>query len=424
MRRSLRSSVAAIAAVASMVVGVTACGGGGGNGGDILSQARNGGSDPCAPTPGVDRDTVGLGLLYSGSPYDGDPSALFRAGVDARLGEQNAKGGIYGRRLSYRIEDDEAVPALNAVGGRALAQRDKALGILQFSVAAAGSAKQLESTGVPVVDGQITDPSLAPRSNVFSYSRPAVQEPTSSGWGEFLANRGAHRAVTVSLELSSATRSTADAARRSVLAAGLKVSDNLQVPSGPFDADRFVDEVRDSGADSLIAFVPAPNFYQIVAAVQDADLGLKAILGNPTSYDRSQLARVGDSAAGAYAFLDYTPFELNTPAHRRFLAAMAAYAPQAAALPDGTALIGWISADLLLRGITTAGVCPTRAGVLAGLRRQTRFDADGLLPAAINLSRGVANIAPCYDYVQVTQDGRKFVPVPGKPRCGRILRAG
>ncbi|MCM3924256.1 ABC transporter substrate-binding protein [Frankia sp. AiPs1] len=420
MRRSLRSFVAASAAVAGLVVGITACGG---DGGDILSQARNGGADPCAPTPGVDRDTIGLGMLYSGSPYDGDPSALFRAGVDARLGEQNAKGGIYGRRLSYRIADDEAIPALNAVGGRTLAQRDTALGILQFSVAAAGSARQLESAGVPVVDGQITDPSLAPRSNVFSYSRPAVQEPTSSGWGEFLANRGAHRAVTVSLELSSATRATADAARRSVLAAGLRVSDNLEVPSGPFDADRFADEVRDSGADSLIAFVPAPNFYQIVAAVQDADLDLKAILGNPTSYDRSQLPRVGHSAAGAYAFLDYTPFELKTPAHRRFLAAMAAYAPQAAALPDGTALIGWISADLLLRGITTAGVCPTRAGVLAGLRRQTRFDADGLLPAPINLSRGVANIAPCYDYVQVTQDGKRFVPVPGKPRCGRILRA-
>ncbi len=423
MRRSLRSFAAAGTAVASLVFGLTACGGGGGGGG-ILSQVRRGGVDPCAPTPGVDRSKINLGMLYSSSPYAGDPSALFRAGVDARLGEQNAKGGINGRRLSYSVEDDEAAPELNAVGGRVLAQRDQALGILQFSVAAVGSAKSLESTGVPVVDGQITDPSLSPRSNVFGYSRPTVEEPASSGWGEFLANRGAQRAVTVSLELSSATRSMARAAEKSVRAAGLKVADNLQVPSGPFDADQFADQVRDSGADSLIAFVPAPNFYQIVAAVQDAYLGLKAILGNPTSYDRSQLARVGDSAAGAYAFLDYTPFELSTPAHRRFLAAMAAYAPQAAALPDGTALIGWISADLLLRGIAAAGVCPTRAGALAGLRHQTHFDADGLLPAPINLSKGVSDIAPCYDYVQVTPDGKKFVLVPGKPRCGRILRAG
>ncbi|EIV96145.1 ABC transporter substrate-binding protein [Frankia sp. QA3] len=420
MRRSLRSFAAAGAAVAGMVFGMTACGG---DGGDVLSQARHGGADPCVPTPGVDRNKISLGMLYSGSRYDGDPSALFRAGVDARLGEQNAKGGIYGRQLSYSIEDDEATPELNAVAGRALVQRDEALGILQFSVAASGSAKLLENSGVPVVDGQITDPSVTPRSNVFSYSRPTVEEPASSGWGEFLAGRDAQRAVTVSIELSSATQSMAHAAGKSVLAAGLEVAGNLQVPSGPFDADRFADQVRDSGADSLIAFVPAPNFYQIVAAVQDADLDLKAILGNPTSYDRSQLARVGDKAAGAYAFLDYTPFELNTPTHRRFLAAMAAYAPQAAALPDGTALIGWISADLMVRGIAAAGVCPTRAGVLAGLHRQTRFDADGLLPAPINLSKGVSDIAPCYDYVQVTQDGKKFAPVPGKPRCGRILRA-
>jgi ABC-type branched-subunit amino acid transport system substrate-binding protein len=421
MRKSLRSLVAAGAAVACTVIGLQACGGGGGT--DVLSQVRRGGPEPCPPAEGIGRTSISLGMLYSASQYDGDPSARFRAGVDARLGEANAKGGINGRRLTYRVEDDEASPELNAVAGRSLALGGHALGILQFSETSSGSASLLAAAGVPVVDGQITDPAVGSRPNVFSYARPMVAQPATTGWGEFLHDRGARHVATVSLQLSAGTQAMARAAEQSVRAAGLRVAGSLQVPTGPFDGQRFVQQVLEANADSLIAFVPAPAFYQIVAAARNAGLGLAAIVGNPTTYDSGQAAAVGDKASGVYAFLDYTPFEINAAAHRRFLAAMAAHAPQAATLPDGNALVGWISADLMLRGIAAAGVCPTRAAVLAGLRGQTRYDADGLLPAPINLSRGVTAVAPCYDYVRVNPEGTRFTPVTDKPQCGRVLPA-
>ncbi|MCK9896203.1 ABC transporter substrate-binding protein [Frankia sp. AgB32] len=416
MRRSLRLVIAAGAAAACAVTGLAACGGT-----DVLDQARNGGLEPCPNTAGVDRSSINLGMLYSGSPDDGDTSARFRAGVDARLGEANAKGGINGRHLGYQVADDEGSPSLNAVGGRVLARDDDTLAILQFSGASAGSAKVLSDDGVPVVDGQITDPGVGARANVFSYARPLVSQPAPSGWGDFLNEQGARRVATVALQLSPGTQAMAQAAEQSVRAAGLRVSASLQVPAGPLDRQGFADQILAADADSLIAFVPAPTFYQLVRGVREAGLGLAAIVGGPTSYDRSQLATLGDKAAGVYSFLDYTPFEINASAHKRFLAALAAHAPQAAALPDGPALVGWISADLLLRGITAAGVCPTRAGVLAGLRRQTRYDADGLLPAPINLSRGVTAVTPCYDYVRVNPKGSAFAPVSGKPKCGRVL---
>ncbi|CAO5252706.1 ABC transporter substrate-binding protein [Frankia sp. AgKG'84/4] len=416
MRKTLRSVIAAGAAAACAVTGLAACGGS-----DILSQARNGGPAPCPTTAGVDRASIDLGMLYSGSADNGDTSARFRAGVDARLGEVNAKGGINGRRLGYRIADDEGSPSLNAAGARILARDDDTLAVLQFSEASAGSAKVLSDAGMPVVDGQITDPGIASRANVFSYSRPLVSQPAPSGWGDFLNDRGARRVAVVSLQLSPGTQAMAHAAEQSVRAADLRVSTSLQVPAGPIDRQAFADQILAADADSLIAFVPAPTFYQLVRGVREAGLGLAAIIGGPTSYDRSQLAALGDKAAGVYAFLDYTPFEINAAAHRRFLTALATHAPQAAALPDGPALVGWISADLLLRGIAAAGVCPTRAGVLAGLRQQTHYDADGLLPAPINLSRGITAVTPCYDYVRVNPKGSAFSPVSATPKCGHVL---
>nr|WP_268904199.1 ABC transporter substrate-binding protein [Candidatus Frankia alpina] len=256
--------------------------------------------------------------------------------------------------------------------------------------------------------------------NVFGYSRPLSQLPVSSGWGEFIAAKGGKRAVTISVELSAATTTLAGISAQSLRAAGVDVVTNLQVPAGAFDAARFAQQLRAAGADSLIAFVPAQTYYQIVVGARAAGVNLTVALGNLATYDRSALDSVGAAAAGAYSFLDYAPFELNTAAHRRFLAAMAAYSPQAASVPDGSTLIGWITTDLLLEGIKAAGLCPTWASVLTGLRAQTHYDAGGLLPAPIDLSKGMGNIAPCYDYVQVNlrlragEQGRHRLR-PGRP---------
>ncbi|WP_235826346.1 ABC transporter substrate-binding protein [Candidatus Frankia alpina] len=410
-----RSSVVAAVLGCVLLAGVAACGSRRDDRAGTVNTA-------CATAaPGVTQDGINLGLLYSGSGFGSDPSTLFRAGIDARPDEQNAKGGMNGRKITYSFRDDESVPELNLVAGRDLAEHGNVLSILQFSVAPSGSAALLEQQGVPAVEGVIPDP--GEHRNVFGYSRPLSQLPVSSGWGEFIAAKGGKRAVTISVELSAATTTLAGISAQSLRAAGVDVVTNLQVPAGAFDAARFAQQLRAAGADSLIAFVPAQTYYQIVAGARAAGVNLTVALGNLATYDRSALDLVGAAAAGAYSFLDYAPFELNTAAHRRFLAAMAAYSPQAASVPDGSTLIGWITTDLLLEGIKAAGLCPTRASVLTGLRAQTHYDAGGLLPAPIDLSKGMGNIAPCYDYVQVNKAGTGFDPVAPAPGCGHVLPA-
>lgn len=424
MRRRLRSLLAAGAAAACTVTGFVACGDGADQGkGDLFDIVQSGGQQLCASTPGVSRTGINLGLLYSASADLRDPGSGFRAGVDARLGAANATGGIQGRRFTYDLADDEASTTLNAVGGRNLARDHDTLGILQFSAASAGSAAMLTTEQVPVIDGQVTDPGVGTHNNVFSYARPLVSQPATSSVGDFLDGRGARRVAIVSLQLSTGTQTMARIAEQSVRAAGLRVAASLQVPAGPLDRQGFANQLIRAKADSLLAYVPAPTFYQLIQGVRDARLGLSAIIGNPTTYDPGQLATLGGAAAGVYAFLDYRPLETGTAAHRLFLSAMAAHAPQSASMPTGPALIGWISTDLLLRGITAAGPCPTRASVLDSLRHLDRYDADGLLPAPIDLSHGVAAVRPCYNFVQVTPNGAGFAPIDTNPQCGTVLPA-
>ncbi|MCM3884282.1 ABC transporter substrate-binding protein [Frankia sp. R82] len=440
MRRHRRSRAAATALFTCVLLAATGCGthntdgtprSGGGDtttaGSSLLDQVAHGGPNPCPTTPGVDRDTIRLGMVYSGPPSNGpgalggDPSALFRAGVDARLGEQNARGGINGRRLTYQLEDDHGVPTRNAVAGRTLTGPGDALGIVQFSSASAGGAPALAAAGVPVVDGQVSDPGAASRPNVFSYSRPMGLTPASSGWGDFLYSRGARRVATVAVQLSDGTQAMAGAAQASARAAGMRVAAALLVPPGSLDADQFIEQIRAADADSVLAFVPAPTFYAIVTAARNASLGLTAILGDQTTYSQGELAAAGAKAANVYSFVDYAPFELATPAHRRVRTALATYAPQAATLTEGNALIGWISADLMLAGVSAAGRCPTRAALLAALHHLDRYDAGGLLLTPINPSKGLAAATACYDYLRVNKDGATFTPVNTTPRCGRTV---
>ncbi|MCK9876890.1 ABC transporter substrate-binding protein [Frankia sp. Ag45/Mut15] len=439
MRRHRRSHAAARAVITCVLVAVTGCGahetsdaGQPGGRGDtavtksLLRQVAQGGY-PCATTPGVDRDTIRLGMVYSGSPSGGpgdtggDPSAQFRAGVDARLGEQNALGGVDGRRLTYRIEDDHGIPTRNAAAGRSLTGAGDALGILRFSSASGGGAPELAAAAVPVVDGHVSDPGAATRTNVFSYSRPMGMSPASSGWGDFLYSRGARRVATVAVQLSDGTQAMAAAAQRSARAAGMRVAASLLVSPGPLDGEKLVEQIRAADADSVIAFVPAPTFYAIATAAHNAALGLTAILGDQTTYSKNELAAAGTRAAGVYTFVDYAPFELAAPAHQRFRTALTTYAPQAATLADGNALIGWISADLLLTGVRAAGHCPTRAALLTALRTLDHYDAGGLLLAPINPAKGLAAATACYDYLRVNKDGATFTPVSATPRCGRTV---
>ena len=121
-------------------------------------------------------------------------------------------------------------------------------------------------------------------------------------------------------------------------------------------------------------------------------------------------------------FVGYTPFERPVPAHKRFLDAIAQYAPQQQPAAQEIALTGWIDTDLFLRGLQAAGPCPTRESYITNLRAVTNYDADGLLAAAVNLRTIQSEPTVCYWFLKISQDGKSFVPVGTRALCGSELK--
>jgi len=381
-------------------------------------SAAPGPATGCEPSPGVTADEVTLGLLY---PDTGNAASLFnpfRAGVDARLGVANAAGGVHGRKISYIWRDDESTPAVNLSSARELVEHDQVFGILESSSAAAGSADYLHRTGVPVT-GTSPEGIWSYYDNMFSYSHMIADGSAISTWGDFVAEKGGARAVIALSTFSTASIDFADELRVSLESAGVTVVGTVDA-TGPIDLKDMGERIRASGADTLVGTVTGAAFGQVVLAARAADVPLKVIL-SPTGYDQGLLDLFRTILADVYVFVDYQPFEMDTPAHRTFLAAMTEYAPYLQPPSKQAALAGWISTDMFLRGLEQAGPCPSRERFIAGLRAVRDYAADGLLPEPLDLTESFGHVGRCYTFLQVSPDGTRFQVVDPAPRCGRRL---
>ncbi len=367
---------------------------------------------PACAAPGVGPGSIRFGLLY---PDTGNAASLFRsfrAGVDARLGVADKAGGVYGRKVIYVWRDDASNPAGNQAAAQGLVEDDQVFGIIESTSVASGSAGYLNSRRIPVT-GTSLEAAWTHNDNMFSYSNMIFDGPSVTTWGEFVAERGGHRAIIAQSGFSATSVTLADKMALSLAAAGVRVLGRIDA-TGPVDIPGIGRKVRDSGADVLVGAVTGAAFGQVVLGARVARADLRVIL-SPTGYDQRLLQLFGGVLAGVYSFVDYLPFEQETPAHQRFLQAMLEYAPQ---VSPPAALSGWISADMFLRGLVAAGPCPSRETFIRGLRAVRGYDADGLLPAPVNFAAHFGQITRCYTFLQVTADAKRFALVSPVPRCG------
>lgn len=368
--------------------------------------------------PGVSDSQIRLGLIY---PDTGNAASLlqpFRSGVDARLGVVNAAGGVYGRTVTYDWADDESDQTANLAAARGLVEVRNVFGLLESSTVASGSADFLHARGIPVVGTALDGPWNTDR-NMFSYSLIVAKGPSISTWGDFVAKQGGHTAVLAVTGFSPTSLTFAAELTASLQSAGIRVVRTIDV-AGPIDAASVGKQIKATGADVLVGAVTGLSFGQVIAGARGEGANLKVIL-SPTGYDRTILRLFGPALAGVYLFVDYLPFELNTPAHREFLSAAEHYAPQMQPPNQQAALAGWISADMAIAGLTAAGRCPSRAAFISGLRAVHNYTAGGLLPTAVDFTKDFGQVSRCYTFLQVSPDGKRFVPIQPAPRCGNKL---
>jgi branched-chain amino acid transport system substrate-binding protein len=369
----------------------------------------------CA-TPGFTRDGVHLGMLFPNTGPFASTFAGFRGAVDARLATQNAGGGVFGRSIRYDWRDDGAGTSANLNGARLLVEQSNDFAILEGTTNEAGSADYLTQHAVPVT-GVGPSAVWAAHPNMFTWSSLISPTAITTAWGEAARQRNGRKVAVLAVVFIPSSQQLAQGIGTSMQAAGLNiVYQNLQV-SQATDLAGLAAQVAGSGAD-VVTGVLSPEIWAALApALRAADAKVKMSIF-PNGYDQASLARLGAAQAGTDVGVVTAPFELNLPAHRAYLRAMAAYAPQVQPPQNQLALDGWLAADLMIRGLEASGPCPTRQSFIANLRKVT-YDGGGLVQPAVNLS-DYREPSPCIYLVQVAADGRSYQPRGTEPVCGQI----
>jgi ABC-type branched-subunit amino acid transport system substrate-binding protein len=407
-RAHRRRAHALAGALAALCLLATGCGGPAGD--------SSGHTSSCS-SPGVSPTQIQLGLLF---PDTGSSESLFepfRAGVDARLGVANAAGGVHGRKVTYTWRDDESTPQANLAGAVDLV-RGGAFAVVEGTSVASGSAPYLHRAGIPVVGTSLEVPWTV-YDNMFSYSNLLAGSGSVSTYGDFVAAHGGHNALIVATRISATSQALATELAASLRSAGVQVAGTLDA-SAPIDFAALGKKIRDSGADTLVGAVTGGTFGGALLAALGAGVHLTVAL-SPAGYDQRILDSFKTIVAGAYFVVNFLPFEADRPAHREFVAAMLRYSPEIMPANQQAALSGWISADLMLRGLQGAGDCPTRQSLLAALRSIRDYTADGLLTQPVDFQTGFGALTRCLSFVQVTSDGMHFTPVAPLPECGHPI---
>jgi ABC-type branched-subunit amino acid transport system substrate-binding protein len=375
-----------------------------------------------ASTPGVTSNTITLGLITELT----GPGAAVATGMvrsaEARIEQQNAEGGVYGRKIKLIAEDDETNPVTDKTATAALISKG-VFGVIDDSAVTFGGYKLLQQAGVPVTGGAYDGPEWyeKPNTNMFSISGPAAaKDPQYANAAVFAKNHGGTKCGAVGYGISPSSQASASGFELSCQREGLKKAFlDTTVPFGTLDVTSLVLQIKESGANVLWLPLDGNTNSAIMTGLKQAGVKMKVVI-NATGYGQVLLndSSTVPAAQGAWFLATGVPIESKTPATKAYQSALAKYAHYTG-VPDFTWYEGWGGADLMIKGLELAGKNPTQSAFIADLHKVTDYSANGLF-APVNFSLNVFGKAPktlCEYLVQLEGDAYTH---PTKV-CGPIL---
>jgi branched-chain amino acid transport system substrate-binding protein len=372
---------------------------------------------------GVTSSTITIGFI---SDFTGIASASFVDSVDganARLALQNAEGGVDGRKLKLISVDAQSSFTYAPTAAHELLAKNP-FGVIDFTeFLVSGGYKVL--SGVPVTGGAWDGPEWGtqPNTNMFSYTGGLDPKyPATTIDGSFLKSIGATSVAGLGYADPSAVASVKDLVF-SDSAAGLKnCYENTTVPIADTEMGPDVLSIKGAQCNAVVGSFTDPTDVALSTGLQQAGLKVKQLYF--TGYDQTTLDQPSAKAAdqGDYFLSSTEPFTKAYPAAESMLKALKKYDPHyQGGIPDFGLIGGWLSADLMIRGLEAAGQNPTRESFITNLQKVTNYDAEGLLPNTVSFAHfGHLPAKSCNYFVQLK--GNAFVVANGgKPMCGTVI---
>ncbi len=361
----------------------------------------------CPTTPGVTPTTVNYGYIYSKT---GPAANTFLGTAQAarlRIDQENAKGGVNGRKIIFKEYDDQTNPSTQVSVANQAIQSDNVFGV-STATSTVSAYPTLKDAGIPVTG--FNAQAFGQDRNAFGVTGVTVPPGIGSLGGiQKLKALGVTRIANINHSSAGATAAGNSTSAAIKLVSG--VTESLRIadePQSTHDATSTALRVKNTQSDGAIIVGFVEGAISIMQALKQQGVTLKGVSIAGLS-DPAVLKTAGGSLEGALGVGAGTvPVGVPNAAVRTYANGMKA----AGINPYATyAPIGYVGADLFIRGLKEAGKCPTRALFIDKLRNVTNFNGGGLVPERVSFKPGLTpngNPPTCTWYMTVK--GTDLIP--------------
>ena len=277
--------------------GAPAPGGGGGGGG---------GAAPAGDRTGISDKEIVIGIHAPVSGAAPFPQNSFSEGAGVFWEHLDGKGGVFGRSVKVKFEDDEFNPATAKRVCQKLVEQDKV-----FLLIGGGGADQIttcanyaNSVGVPYLSAGVNETGLANIRAYFALS------PTYSQQSPMLAQLAKRSGSKVAIAV--ADTGSFDDAYASIQSAmadqGLETVYKSRIPKNASQAEALsvANDLRASGAE-VVYFLASPTTFLNVASAAGGQGYVPQYIGPGITAGLNLVAQVGCPNIGAAQFLSPFP---------------------------------------------------------------------------------------------------------------------
>jgi branched-chain amino acid transport system substrate-binding protein len=382
-----------------------------------------------ASTPGVTDKEITLGYISSETGVAASASEGSAAGCKARVGAENAKGGVNGRKINLEEIDDKS--SANLTSAKDLVENRNAFIVINDSAFAFTTYRYLRDAGVPMLGGGFDGSYYYEQGNENIVSAYGDGTPVPGlaydNTTAVMKKLGAKSVGAVGYGISPSSSESAKANETyAAKAQGLKSGYlNTAVDFGTTDVAPIVLGIKNSGADGLYLPLDANTNVAIIQGLQQNNVDMKAIV-SATGYGQGILDQpAGKTLTSTDLFATaYRPVELGGKAVKTLQQNLKKYAGFTG-VPGFGEYTGYVSCDLAIVGLQAAGKNPTRQGWVDGIRTTNGgiYDNAGLTCSPRNFSKanfGKVASETCGWYT-VVKDGKWKVLFGGKPVKGKLV---
>ena len=335
----------------------------------------------CPTTPGVTPTGITMGWIGSKTGPAATTFLGAQQGAQLRVDQENAKGGVNGRKIKLNIYDDATNAAMQ------ISEVQKAIGDGVFGLTTTTSTVSmyptLKAAGIPITG--FSNPAFGTDINAFGDAGATTSaNPTIANnlVLEKMKQQGATKIAIINHATASASASQNALANLVPLMGGMTVSLRIaDSPPGAHDATSEALRIKNSGSDSVNYSGFIDGALSLAQALKQQGVTLKSFAVAGLS-DPATLKSANGALDGALGQTYGTvPVGVNVRSVKTFASAMKAAGinPYLPAAP-----LGYVGADLFIKGLKVAGKCPTRETFISNLRKVTSYDGAGMLPGKVS----------------------------------------